>query len=89
MEGTGFTQPERRGLHHNNSHVGHIMLSRNRSIMTCNNVVEEEMQPELMGESDDEDEWDDDDSQDDRDENSEDKDDSEDGGEAISVDDGN
>ena len=50
VEGTRFIQLERRGLHHINSHVGHMMVARN--------LKTEEILPELMEESDDKDDWD-------------------------------
>ena len=51
MEGIGYIQLERRGLHHINSHVGHMMVA-------CNNEADDEVPPELQGGSNDEDDWD-------------------------------
>ena len=78
LEDTGFIQLERRGLHHSNSHVGHMMVAG-----TGNNEADDEVPHELEEGSNDEDDRNSEDGWgfDDEDE------DSEDGNDAISADD--
>ncbi len=61
VEGTEFIQFERRGLHHIDSHFGHMMVARN--------LEKEEIPPELMKDSDDWNDWDSDDDEEFEDEN--------------------
>jgi hypothetical protein len=66
--GTEYIQLERRGLHHINSDVGHMIIACNRSIINGNNVDETEGCLKRQISDDEDDSEDEDDSNDDEDE---------------------
>jgi hypothetical protein len=55
VEGTGFIQLERRGLHNNNSHVGNMMVARNHEQLDHFYASDEEYDSEDEDYSEDED----------------------------------